>query len=397
MRGVPQTAWFSKKKGWITFTPRGWMFKSRTPFFIQTMSAIQAPARIGALWQQRMETLREYEVVRDGNVFGTGFSNNVVFSSDFEQANHQLEELVEKYRDVPFSNVFSGTEIFNECGVCFSLKSQQSLTLPSLDPDRFVSEILKDLTLVHGIGPRTQARLRSKGFQTLPDLMQHPKFRSNTRDVLKCLYGGNSTEIMDLIGWRHAKSHPCVLGTAGFHEPEDYVFLDIETLGLFSRPVILFGVGTIENGSLAVYQYLLRDIDEEQAALMATLGHVSGDRPALVTFNGKSFDLPYVTDRLAYYGMGSPAKIPHYDVLHFSRRRWKDQFPSLRLTALETEILGICRNDDIPGQMVPEFYETYLRTGNCGPLVPIIEHNKQDVISLALLFFNLLGESCGCH
>ncbi len=397
MRGVPQTACFSKKKGDITFTPRGWMFKSRAPFFIQTMSAIQAPARIGALWQQRMETLREYEVVRDGNVFGTGFSNNVVFSSDFEQAHHQLEVLVEKYRDVPFSNIFSGNEIFNECGVCFSLKSQQSLALPLLDPDRYVSEILKDLTLVHGIGPRTQARLKSKGFQTLPDLMQHPKFRSNTRDVLKCLYGGNSAEIMDLIGCRHAKSHPCVLGTAGFHEPEDYVFLDIETLGLFSRPVILFGIGTIENGSLAVYQYLLRDIDEEQAALMATLGHVSGDRPALVTFNGKSFDLPYVTDRLAYYGMGSPAKIPHYDVLHFSRRRWKGQFPSLRLTALETEILGICRNDDIPGQMVPEFYETYLRTGNCGPLVPIIEHNKQDVISLALLFFNLLGESCGCH
>jgi uncharacterized protein YprB with RNaseH-like and TPR domain len=361
------------------------------------MSATQAPARIGLLWQQRMETMREYEVVRDGNVFRAGFSNNVVFSSDFEQAHRQLGELVGKYRNVPFSNVFSGTEIFNEYGVCFSLKSRHSLKMPSLDPEWLRSEILKDLTLVHGIGPRTQNRLRSKGFQTLPDLMQHPKFRSYTRDVLRCLYGGNPAEIMDLIGCRHAKSHPCVLGTAGFHEPEEYVFLDIETLGLFSRPIILFGVGTIENGTLTVSQYLLRDIDEEQSALMATLGHVSSDSPALVTFNGKSFDLPYVTDRLAYYGMGSIEKIPHYDVLHFSRRRWKDQFPSLRLTALEKEILGICRNDDIPGQMVPEFYETYLRTGNCGPLVPIIEHNKQDVLSLALLFFHLLEESCGGH
>ena len=85
--------------------------------------------------------------------------------------------------------------------------------------------------------------------------------------------------------------------------------------------------------------------------------------------------------------------IPHFDVLHFSRRQWKDQFPSLRLSALEREILGITRNDDVPGQMVPEFYETYLRTGNCGPLVPIVEHNRQDVVSLALLFFHLLGES----
>jgi uncharacterized protein YprB with RNaseH-like and TPR domain len=152
----------------------------------------------------------------------------------------------------------------------------------------------------------------------------------------------------------------------------------------------------IENRSLSVHQYLLRDIAEEQAALMATISHLSADRPSLVTFNGKSFDIPYLSDRLAYYGMESLANIPHFDVLHFSRRRWKDQFPSQRLTALEREVLGICRDDDIPGQMVPEFYAAYLKTGNCGPLVPIIEHNRQDVVSLALLFFHLLEETYGC-
>jgi len=360
------------------------------------MSVTHAPSKIGALWQQRMKSMREYEVVRDGNVFGSSFSNNVVFSSDYEQAHNQLEALVDQYRNIPFNAVFSGNEVFNEGGVCFCQKSRQALKIPSLDLDRFRSEILGDLTLVHGIGPKKEARLRAKGYRTIQDLMQHPMFRSYTHNVLKCLNGGNSAEIMDLIGCRHSKSHPCVLGTAGLHEPENYVFLDLETLGLFSRPVILFGVGVIENEDLAVYQYLLRDIDEEQAALIATLDHLSGDHPALVTFNGKSFDMPYLSDRLAYYGMGYPVKIPHFDVLHFSRRRWKNNFPSLRLTALEKEILDIHRKDDIPGQIVPEFYETYLRTGNCGPLVPIIEHNKQDVVSLALLFFHLLEESYGC-
>jgi len=361
------------------------------------MSAIHAPVRIGALWQQRMETLREYEVVRDGNIFGTSFSNNVVFSSDYDQARQHLEELMMKYQDVPFDEIFSGSEIFNQGGACFLQKSLQSIKIPPVDSDRLRSEILGDLTLVHGIGPRTQARLRSKGYWTIPDLMHHPKFRSCSHEVLKCLNKGNSSEIMDLIGCRHAKSHPIILGTAGFHDPEDYVFLDIETLGLFCRPVILFGVGIIEKGSLAVHQYLLRDIDEEQSALAATLDHLSGDQPALVTFNGKSFDIPYVSDRLAYYGMASLVKIPHFDVLHFSRRRWKNHLPSLRLTALEMEILGIHRNDDLPGQMVPEFYETYLRTGNCGPLIPIVKHNKQDIISLALLFFHLLEEYYGCR
>jgi uncharacterized protein YprB with RNaseH-like and TPR domain len=352
--------------------------------------------RIGSLWQQRMDSMREYEIVRDGNVFATSFANSVVYSSAYEHARNYLEGLITKYRNVRFEDVIPGSEIVNESGACFLQKTCQDISIPEIDNDRFRSEILKDLTLVHGIGPRTQIQLMSKGYQTLPDLIQHPKFRTPANDVLKCLQGGSSIEIMDLIGCRHAKSHPGVLGAAGLHEPEDYVFLDIETLGLFSRPIILFGVGRVDNNSLIVHQYLLRDIDEEQSALTATIDHLSGDHPALVTFNGKSFDVPYVSDRLAYYSMGCFGKIPHFDILHFSRRRWKNDLPSLRLTALETAILGIHRYDDIPGQMVPEFYETYLRTGNCGPLVPIIEHNKQDVVSLAMLFFYLLRESYGC-
>jgi uncharacterized protein YprB with RNaseH-like and TPR domain len=200
---------------------------------------------------------------------------------------------------------------------------------------------------------------------------------------------------MELIGSRHTKSHPHILGTAGLHEPEDYIFFDIETLGLFSRPIILFGVGFLEHGQLIVRQYLLRDIAEEPAALLATMDHFSSNRPALVTFNGKAFDAPYLADRLAYYGMGGIAGLPHFDVLHFSRRRWKDEISSFRLSVLEKQVLGVCREDDIPGQMVPEFYETYLRSGNCGPLVPVVEHNRHDVVSLARLFFYLLGDVHG--
>jgi len=362
---------------------------------IRKMSAVFAPSRVGSLWQQRMQAVREYEVVRDGNVFGAGFSHSFVYSSEYEEARRYLATLLSRYRGMTIGEQFRGKEIVNEGGTCFSLESRQNLFPPAFDLDRFRTDLLKDLALVHGIGPATRKRLVARGYQTIPDLLAHPLLRSPAQQVLACLSEGDTAALMDLIGSRHAKSHPSVLGTAMLHEPEDFVFVDIETLGLFSRPIILFGVGVIDHGQLVVRQFLLRDIAEEQAALNATVEPLVRDRSVLVTFNGKAFDLPYIADRLAYYGMAPPTRIPHFDVLHFSRRRWKDQFPSLRLAVLEQKILGVCRNDDIPGQMVPDFYETYQRTGNIGPLVPIVEHNRQDVVSLAQLFFYLLGESYG--
>jgi hypothetical protein len=359
------------------------------------MAVIQAESRIGALWQQRMNSLREYDVVRDGNVFGAGLAGSCLFSSEYDKARAFLGELIARYDGVTFDTLFPGKEIVNDGGTCIALESRHTLPATAIDTERLSREMLSDLTLVHGVGDLSERRLKARGYRTIADLTEHPKFRSAARQVLGRLTRADPGDVMDLVGSRHAKSHPFALGIAGSFEPGDYVFLDIETLGLFSRPIILFGVGTIEHEKLVVRQYLLRDICEEAAALTATVEQVSGDRPALVTFNGKAFDLPYVQDRLAYYGLGAISRIPHFDVLHFSRRRWKGQFPSCRLSALESDVLGVTRTDDVPGQMVPEFYATYLKTKNCGPLVPIVDHNRQDVVSLALLFFYLLGETCG--
>ncbi|MEJ2281884.1 MAG: ribonuclease H-like domain-containing protein [Candidatus Bathyarchaeota archaeon] len=46
----------------------------------------------------------------------------------------------------------------------------------------------------------------------------------------------------------------------------------------------------------------------------------------------------------------------------------------------------------MPGALVPQFYDTYLKTKNVGPLVAIVEHNKQDLVSLGTLFSRLFEE-----
>jgi len=56
------------------------------------------------------------------------------------------------------------------------------------------------------------------------------------------------------------------------------------------------------------------------------------------------------------------------------------------LTSLENKIFNVVRKDHIPSFLVPDYYNAYLRTKNIGSLVPIIEHNKQDIISTVKIF-----------
>ena len=53
-------------------------------------------------------------------------------------------------------------------------------------------------------------------------------------------------------------------------------------------------------------------------------------------------------------------------------------------------MLRLTRDEDLPGELVPEFYQDFLRTRNPGLLKPIVEHNRQDIISLVSVFSSLV-------
>ncbi len=348
--------------------------------------------QIGREWHRRIGNLREYDVVRDGESADAELFDAHLFYSEYDRARELKHRLLETYRDTPLDVLFDGREERNDAGTCYLVESAEPLEMRAGGREEVLATILADLTLVRGIGECTQARLRQQGYRTIADLAMHPKYGCEAAVLLRRVSLGSTADLMQYIARRHQASHPLVLATSRFHDPEDFVFLDIETLGLFSRPIILIGVAEMCGAAITVRQYLLRTIDEEEAALSATIGHLARKNACLVTFNGKAFDLPYVRDRLAYYGIAAELGMPHFDALHFSRRCWKKKLASCRLTALETAIFGIERRDDVPSQMVPEFYETYLRTGNAGPLVPVVEHNRQDLVTLARLFNHLREE-----
>ena len=189
-----------------------------------------------------------------------------------------------------------------------------------------------------------------------------------------------------------------VLKDAAMPDPARLVFLDTETTGLAGGTgtcAFLIGIGNVEGMKFVVRQFFLRDYPEEKAMLEALAERLVGFE-GIVTFNGKTFDVPLLETRYALARLKSPLqRLLHFDALHPARRLWKLRLESCKLTDLETAILGIAREGDVPGSEIPALYFDYLRTGDAQGLQPVFYHNALDVVSLAALTVELaraLGE-----
>jgi uncharacterized protein YprB with RNaseH-like and TPR domain len=169
---------------------------------------------------------------------------------------------------------------------------------------------------------------------------------------------------------------------------EDLVFLDIETAGLTSAPLFLIGTMVWGGAGLVVTQYFARDYSEESAVTSLFLDRAAGKR-LLVSFNGKSFDLPFIKTRAAANALPCDFSPPHFDLLHESRRIWREVLPDCKLQTLEQAICGRTRGSDIPGSEIPEAYHHYVRTQNAAQMVEVIEHNLLDLVTLADLMVRL--------
>src|ERR1700682_4481839 len=170
--------------------------------------------------------------------------------------------------------------------------------------------------------------------------------------------------------------------------PSRWAFLDTETTGLAGgtgTPAFLIGVGSIDEAGFRVRQFFMRDYDEE-ASLLASLAAYLERFDVLVTYNGKAYDQPLLETRYRMVRAWPPfARMHHLDLLFGARRLWKLRLDSCRLVDLENQVLGVEREGDLPGEMIPYYYFQYLRTQQAFQLVPIFHHNVMDIVSLACL------------
>lgn len=216
------------------------------------------------------------------------------------------------------------------------------------------------------------------------------------------------------------------------------LFIDLETTGLAGGAgtyAFLVGCGWFDGATFCVRQFLLAGYAAERG-LLEEVADLAGGAGALATYNGKTFDLPLIETRFLLHRMATPfGDVPHIDMLHCARRLWPparvprfgephhggphertaqpalarrvasrpdlgeggrsearssdvgptDRQPTCRLTAIEETVLGHVREDDVPGFEIPSRYFHYVRSGDARPLEAVLEHNRLDLLSLAML------------
>ncbi len=175
------------------------------------------------------------------------------------------------------------------------------------------------------------------------------------------------------------------------------LFLDLETTGLAGgagTQAFLVGCAFVDDEGIRVRQFVLPGFEHERA-LLAEFATWTREHRGLVTFNGRSFDLPLIETRYLFHRLSFPlADVPHLDMLHPARRLWKAR-PSIagppldddscRLSVLERHLAGVHRVGDVPGFEIPSRYFQFVRDGNARPLEAVLEHNRLDLLSLALV------------
>ncbi len=176
------------------------------------------------------------------------------------------------------------------------------------------------------------------------------------------------------------------------------VFIDTETTGLAGGTgtlAFLVGIARVKGPALVVTQWLITRFSAEPAllgALLEALGHGTADSMSaqdaveLVSYNGKSFDLPLLCTRLKMARMGAGlAGLTHHDLLHPLRTAFARRWPDCRLQTAERLLLGLERSDDLPGHRIPAVWADFVQFGETRELDALVRHNRIDLLSLAAL------------
>ena len=193
-----------------------------------------------------------------------------------------------------------------------------------------------------------------------------------------------------MLEWREPIARE-LEGLAALPEPVDparpFVLFDTETTGLGTGTgtvPFLVGIGKWDGHEFVTHQLLLPEQSDEGGYLDALEALIPPDA-VLVSYNGRTFDWPLLVTRYRLHGRKPPAYAEHLDLLPLARALWRHRLPDARLASVESGVCGVQRDHDLAGALVPGRYLDYLRHGRGTLLRDVLAHNRQDIVSMALV------------
>ena len=177
---------------------------------------------------------------------------------------------------------------------------------------------------------------------------------------------------------------------------EEAVFLDIETTGLSPMRSFIYLIGLVfidlKEMTMHITQIIAEDRDEEEEILKLMKERLKGYK-TVVTYNGNSFDLPFIAKRAERYGI-EPTAMGSFD-MYEKLRLHKDtlKLDGLKQKNIEKK-LGITREDRYNGGECISFYKDYVKNKNQESFDRFVLHNYDDLLYMpaTMSILDLLDE-----
>lgn len=177
---------------------------------------------------------------------------------------------------------------------------------------------------------------------------------------------------------------------------EEAVFLDIETTGLSPMRSFIYLIGLVfidlKKVTIHITQLIAEDRDEEEEILKLMKEKLKGYK-TVVTYNGNSFDLPFIAKRSERYGI-EPIAMDSFD-MYEKLRLHKDtlKLDGLKQKNIEKK-LGITREDRYNGGECISFYKDYVKNKNQESFDRFVLHNYDDLLYMpaTMSILDLLDE-----
>ncbi len=310
-----------------------------------------------------------------------------------------MTPLIEQYQGKKLEDLFQNHRIIkNDMGEFMEIIWEEAIT-PQLDLFKTKKNIICNLKIVNFIGEYIETKLNQRGIKNLKDLKHNLHFSNSAHQILT---------LIENKDYKALKSNRYIndLDVSFCFEIEDFLFLDIETLGIIDSPIIIVGIGYYKNEKFRIHVFFARELEEEIAICEHFRTQVLPKFKSFISFNGKTFDLPFLANRFLYFFDKNPliseddepyekvnTQLHHIDLYHHCRRIYKGLYDNYSLTNLEEKLLKWQRENTLPSSLVGTCYQKFKENPirYIGLMKEVIEHNYYDIYSMPLIFKKLLN------